>query len=389
MHDRPIKIMRIIARLNIGGPALHVILLTSHLSPPKFDSTLICGQIDATEGDMIYLAEEYEVKPLVIPELGRNISILRDIRITWKLFCLMRQYKPDIVHTHTAKAGFVGRLAAWLARVPVRIHTFHGHVFHGYFGKRKTQLFLGLERLCSRISTRIITISPKLRDELVQEYRIASADKFVVIPLGFDLTRLLNPASRNFRVERDLPQEAKLVGIVGRLVPIKNHALFLQAIQYIQGDDIHFVVIGDGETRAEMEELADELDIADRVTFVGWVKDLGSALYELSAVVLTSINEGTPVSLIEAMAAGVPVISTAVGGVPDVLDNGRFGTLVPPSDPEALAKAIVDVLDGKHPDLATAQQSAFDRYDVSRLTQNLGSLYIGTLNRVSRQRLSQ
>ncbi len=376
MSERPVKIMRIIARLNIGGPAIHVILLTARLDSPEYESILVCGQIDATEGDMAYFAQEFGIEPIIIPELGRSISPIRDLATIWKLFRLMRRFRPDIVNTHTAKAGFVGRLAAWLARVPVRIHTFHGHVFHGYFGKWKTRLFLFLERLCARISTKIITISPKLRDELVQTYRIAPPDKFAVVPLGFDLsklTTLLNGTS--FRVDNGLPLNAKLIGIVGRLVPIKNHSLFLRAASLIQRNDVHFVVIGDGETRQEMEQLSVQLGIADRVSFVGWVTNLGPALHELSVMVLTSKNEGTPVSIIEAMAVGVPVVSTEVGGVPDVLDNGHLGILVPPEDQVALADAIYRVLEGDHPDVGIARQAALQRYDVSRLKRDMETLY--------------
>ncbi|NDJ86156.1 MAG: glycosyltransferase family 4 protein, partial [Chloroflexi bacterium] len=226
MAQRPIKVMRIIARLNVGGPAIHVISLTGLLREPDFESILVCGHIDETEGDMQYLAEERGIEPVIIPTLGRDISLLRDIGTIWQLYRLIRRYRPVIVDTHTAKAGFVGRIAAWLARVPVRLHTFHGHVFHGYFGPRKTQLFLMLERLCARLSSRIITISPGLRDELVNTYHIAPAAKFVVVPLGFDLAPLTARPPR-------ASNPTRVVGIVGRLVPIKNHKLFLDAARLL------------------------------------------------------------------------------------------------------------------------------------------------------------
>lgn len=382
--QRPLRIMRIIARLNVGGPAIHVILLTEQLGPSDFDSTLVCGHIGPHEGDMAYLAEERGIQPVYIAELGRALSPLRDMVTLFKLWRLMRQLRPDVVHTHTAKAGFVGRTAAWLARVPVRVHTFHGHVFHGYFSPAKTRLFLWLERLTARLSDCLITISPGLRDELVETYRIAPLEKFEVVPLGLDL-RLFAATPRHqgdFRAQFGIPTAAPLVGIVGRLVPIKNHALFLQMAQQVRRSvpDAHFVIIGDGEQRVEIEALVDTLDLRECVTFAGWLQDLKPAYSDLDTLVISSDNEGTPVSLIEALAAGVPVVSTAVGGVPDLLRNGEYGTLVPPRDPVALAAAVGATLTGTGDTVLTAQQVAVQQaiikaYDISRLASDLAALY--------------
>ncbi|MCZ7540610.1 MAG: glycosyltransferase [Anaerolineae bacterium] len=167
--QRPIHVMHIIARLNVGGPAVLVTLLAAHLHPPEFESTLVCGQIGPHEGDMAYVAEAYGITPLVVAELGRELSPLRDIVTLLKLWRLMRRLRPDVVHTHTAKAGFVGRWAAWLARVPVRVHTFHGHILHGYFGPRKTAFFRWLEWLTACLSNCLIAISPAQRDELSRD----------------------------------------------------------------------------------------------------------------------------------------------------------------------------------------------------------------------------
>src|SRR5574341_408181 len=170
--------MRIIARLNVGGPAIHVILLTHYFRQIGY------------EGDLSYLADSKNVHPIIIPQLGREISPWHDFFVLLKLVHLMRRYRPDIVHTHTAKAGLIGRIAAWLAGVPVRVHTFHGHVFYGYFSPIKSRIFIWLERFCARISSCIITISPKLQDELVNTYRIAPAEKFRTVSLGLDLQPL-------------------------------------------------------------------------------------------------------------------------------------------------------------------------------------------------------
>lgn len=385
---KPIKIMRIIARLNVGGPAIHVTLLTKYLHNADFESTLVCGQVGAAEGDMSYLADQHGVKPIMIPELGREISLRQDILIIWKLMKLMRQIRPDVVHTHTAKAGFVGRIAAWLSRVPVRVHTFHGHVFHGYFSPLKTRVFLYLERFLARLSTRIITISPKLKQELTEIYHIAPPDKFIVVPLGLDLVPLAESPSPlagsgedGIRQRFNLPADQKLVGIVGRLVPIKNHGLFLRAARQVtaQRSDVHFVIIGDGECRPNIEQMIRDFNLTERVSLIGWVQQIGAVLRDLDVLALTSDNEGTPVSIIEAMAAGVPVISTAVGGVADVLEQGRFGVLVPPQDADAFANGLLQILSGDHVDVSAAQEAALTRYDIQRLASDLGKLYISLL----------
>ncbi len=183
----PIRILRIIARLNIGGPAIHVTLLTEKLGAPTYESTLVCGNIEAGEGDMLYFAEKHGVTPRLLPELGRSLNPLRDLRTIWQLYKLMREIRPQVVHTHTAKAGFVGRVAAKLAGVPVIVHTFHGHVFQGYFSPLKTQMFIVLERITARMSDTVITLTEGLRRELSENYRITRKSRITVLPLGLDL----------------------------------------------------------------------------------------------------------------------------------------------------------------------------------------------------------
>jgi glycosyltransferase involved in cell wall biosynthesis len=378
----PIRIMNIIARLNIGGPAVYVILLTEQFGPPDFDSRLVCGQIGPQEGDMAYLARERGITPILIPDLGRELSPLRDMKTLVALWRLMRQYRPHVVHTHTAKAGFVGRIAAWLARVPVRVHTFHGHVLRGYFGPAKTRFFLWLERFTGRLTDRLITISPALRDELVNTYRVAPAEKFEVVPLGLDLSRYARMLRHEgqFRARYGIPPGALLVGIVGRLVPIKNHDLFLQMAERLRHTlpDAHFVIVGDGEQRAELESLVDALGLREYVTFTGWEVDLAPIYSDLDALVVTSDNEGTPVSLIEGLAACVPVVSTAVGGVPDLLRGGAYGRLVPPGDVAALAAAVGACLaepQDQHDQREEIRRAIVAQYDIARLSHDLAALY--------------
>jgi glycosyltransferase involved in cell wall biosynthesis len=371
--------MRIIARLNVGGPAIHVSLLTVGLQDEVYQSTLVTGVVGPDEGDMTYLARDLGIQPVVIPTMQREISPLADLKTLATLVRLMRRMRPHIVHTHTAKAGFVGRLAAVLCRVPVVVHTFHGHVFQGYFGETKTRLFIGLERLAARGSDVILTISQRLKDDLVA-YRIAPEEKIKIVPLGLKLLRLtdLEALRGSFRQEGGFSTETPLVGIIGRLVPIKNHELFLAAASRVSQarPEVRFVIVGDGERRAALEALVGQLGLADRVWFAGWRDDLPRIYADLDALVISSNNEGTPVSIIEAMAARVPVVATEVGGVPDLLRDGQLGTLVPPEDAEALAEAILATLSAPlQPRLAEAQEWALARYEADRLIADIRQLY--------------
>jgi glycosyltransferase involved in cell wall biosynthesis len=381
---RPIKVMHIIARLNIGGAAVYVIELVEQLNALGYDARLICGMVGTSEGDMRYIADERHVPVQVLPRLGREISFLGDLSTVFQLWRLMRRERPDIVHTHTAKAGLVGRFAAWLSGVPVIVHTFHGHVFAGYFGGLKTRLFLQLERLCARLSTRIVTLSPDLKRDLVTVYRIAPADKIEVIELGFDLRKLLEAEqwASPFRLEQNIPEDARLIGIVGRLVPIKNHELFFAAAKLVleQFPAAYFAVVGDGERRTELEALAHALGIADHVRFTGWISDPVPVYAALDVLVLCSKNEGLPVSLIEAMAAGVPVVATAVGGVNDLLEGGRLGAIVPPDDAAALSGAILNILPmtnaiAAQKIAAAAVEAVRDRYDIGQSAAKTDALY--------------
>jgi glycosyltransferase involved in cell wall biosynthesis len=381
--NRPIRVMRIIARLNIGGPAIHVTLLTEHLGPPDFENLLVCGHIGPQEGDMAYLAEQHGIQPVYVAELGRELSPARDLLTLFKLWRLMREFRPDVVDTHTAKAGFLGRTAAWLAHVPVRVHTFHGHVFHGYFSSRRTQVFLRLERFTARFSDRLIALSPALKAELVDAYHIAPADKFEVVPLGLDLAPFAETPRHmgEFRAQFNIPREAPLVGIVGRIVPIKNHALFLEMAGRLRNmvPNVHFAIIGDGECRQTIEDRAASLELRGSVTFTGFLRDLRPAYSDMDVLTITSRNEGTPVSVIEALAAGVPVVSTAVGGVPDLLRGGDFGRLVPVDDPDALAAAVAAVLTGPSTDQESIRQAIMAEYDIATLAGTMAGLYRGLL----------
>ena len=388
MTDRPIKILRIIARLNIGGPAIHVSLLTAKLNDAEYQSTLVCGSIEPGEGDMSYYAERHGVTPIIVPELSRSLNPVRDLRTLWQLWRVIRREKPDVVHTHTAKAGFVGRWAAKLAGVPVIVHTFHGHVFEGYFGPRKTQMFIWLEQITSRITDVILTLTEGLRRELADKYRVARSERITVLPLGLDLQPFADTPRKagTFRQAWGIPSDAPLVGISGRFVLVKNHALFLDAAAKIHAalPEARFVMIGDGELRAEVEAQIDALGLREVVIITGWQRDLTIAYADMDVFVISSVNEGTPVTIIEALSAGCPVVATRVGGLADLLEGGRFGTLTPSGDTDALAAGVLAVL-AEPPDTTDAQRAMLNRYGIDRLAADLRALYRALLTKKRKQ----
>jgi glycosyltransferase involved in cell wall biosynthesis len=323
------KIFRLIARLNVGGPARHVVWLTKFLQNEEFQSILATGTVPEGEEDMSYFAAQNGVKPLFIPEMSRELSP-KDIVSLWKIFNRIRREKPDIIHTHTAKAGTVGRIAGLLYRLTFNrvkiVHTFHGHVFHSYYGKRKTQIFLLIEKVLARFATdKIIVISRQQFSEIHEQFGVGKRSQFEIIPLGIDLSAFEKADEKKdiLRTEIGAESDEILVGLVGRLTEIKNISLFLQVAKLYKESGakvkLKFVVVGDGNARESLEREAATLDIKNSVMFLGNRNDADVFYAGLDIVALTSLNEGTPLSLIESMANAKPVISTEVGGVIDLL----------------------------------------------------------------------
>jgi glycosyltransferase involved in cell wall biosynthesis len=380
---RKIKVLRIIARLNIGGPAIHASTLTTELDPAKYESRLVVGAEGATEGDFLALRGLSLANLTRLPELGRELTI-RDTVVLKRLVRLMRHERPDIVHTHTAKAGALGRLAACLTRVPVIIHTFHGHVLRGYFSAARTRAFVAIERALARVTTRLIAVSPAVRQDLL-DMKIGRAERFDVIRLGLDLEPFLG-AERfrgQLRGQIGVGPDVPLVGIVGRLVPIKGHDLFLAAAARLASlSPAHFVIVGDGELRAALEAKVTDLGLSGRVHFLGWRADLPAIYADLDVVALSSLNEGSPVALIEAMAAARAVVSTNVGGVGDVVSANVAGFLTPPGDPAAFADALRAVLgdDARRAAMGQAgRASVYPAYSVPRLLTEIDQIYTRAL----------
>lgn len=392
------RVLRIINRFNLGGPVLNAAYLSCCL-PDDYETLLVGGGAGPHEEPSLHIPRAMGVEPLVLPEMQREVAPWRDRAAYRRLKRIIRDFKPDIVHTHAAKAGAVGRLAATVCGVPVVVHTFHGHVFHSYFGAARSNIYKQVERYLAKRTSAIVAISERQREELLFEHRICPAEKLSVVPLGFDLERFQNDreAKRTrFRRFYGLQEDEVAVGIIGRLVPVKNHALFLQAVAKVAAATerpLRFFVIGDGEEREPLLQLARELGLSTAVepwggvgggrsnalvTFTSWIKEPEIACAGLDLVVLTSHNEGTPVSLIEAQASGTPVVSTRVGGVENVVADGITGLLVEPGDVQGTARAVLDLANDR--DLrqrmgAQGWPQVGERYHYKRLVTDMDRLY--------------
>jgi glycosyltransferase involved in cell wall biosynthesis len=390
VSEPPFRVARIITRLNIGGPSIQAIDLSRELSSGGFQTCLIHGHLAEGEGDMTTLLPLGETQTVYLQDLVRPISPLRDTRALWRIYRELRRWRPHVVHTHQAKAGSLGRLAAiaynatrGTARRARLIHTYHGHVFEGYFGSASTRVFVAVERWLGRRTDALIAISPRVRSDILDTYRIARDAQVRVIPLGFNLDRLLAiaPADRAAaRAAVRVPDDAIVVTTVGRLTGIKQHGLFLEMAHRLASASARFLflIVGDGELRRELETRAAELGLESRVRFLGWRGDLETVYGATDIFVLTSRNEGTPVALIEAMAAGVASVSTDVGGVRDVVTAPGLGSLVPFGDAAALAGAVSALADApeRRAEIGLAgRASVRERFHASRLLEDIRTLY--------------
>ena len=381
-----VGVVRIIARLNIGGPAIQAITLTRRLEERGYETTLVRGREEPDEGNMDNLADELGVRPELVTTLRRNPS-WRDLPALISLTRILRRERPEIVHTHAAKGGTLGRIATLIAfpmrrTRPVVVHTYHGHSLTGYFSPRTARVYRWIEQVLARFTDRLVAVSQEVRDDLVA-LRVAPASKFEVVPLGFDLAPFtVNGAARaqmaeRLRAELGIPSDARVVTLVARLVPIKRVDRFLRvAIGLRDLADVRFLIVGDGELREELQHAPEAASLGDRVIWAGFRRDMPAVCFASNLVVQTSDNEGTPVSLIEAQAAGVPVVSTRVGGTESVI--GEATQLASVDDETALADAARLLL--IHSGLA-AQVGAAGRervlrnYDVERLVADIDALY--------------
>ncbi len=384
----PKKVVHIITRLDHGGSARETLQTVLGHDRGRFRVSIAFGRPETTTADDAALLKadlqqlgQADVSVFQVPPLVREINPVLDAWATVALWRLLRRVRPEVVHTHTSKAGVVGRFAAWLARVPVVIHTPHGHIFYGYYGTVTSAIIRLLERLLAKITDRIVTLTDRGAQEHVQ-YKIAGAEKFATIHSGIDLIHFrsvqVNPAVK--RKELGLPPEGPIIGTLGRLVPIKGQEWLLKAAPRVLAEfpQACFVIIGDGPMLGELRQLTSQLGIGLRVVFLGAREDVPECLAALDLFVLPSLNEGMGRALLEAMAVGCPVVATCVGGIPDIVADGATGLLVPPRDDRALAEAILTLLRDRSRRAAygeAARRHVDGRFDVKTMVRSIEWLY--------------
>ena len=384
MSNKKIKVLRIINRFNIGGPTYNATFLTRFLSD-DFETLLIGGLPEKGESDSLHILEEYGVEPILLPEMKRKPNFFSDRKALKKIKEIIAEYKPDIVHTHASKAGALGRKAALDMKVPVVVHTFHGHVFHSYFGKVKTELYKFIERKLAQKSTGIIAISDLQKKELVNTYQIAHESKVNVIPLGFDLEKFNRNLSEKRKIVRDKFQISEgqiAIAIIGRLAPIKNHSLFLESVDLLHGQTekkLVFFIVGDGELRDVIAQKVSELTKKGvDIRMTSWIKDINEFNAGMDIICLTSNNEGTPVSIIEAQASQVPVVSTNVGGVGNVMLDNETGFVVPKNNARIFADKLLVLIENEALRKDMGQKGwAFvkERFHFERLVKDMEHYY--------------
>ncbi len=387
------RILRILNRFNLGGPTYNAAYLTKYLSK-DFETLLVGGANGDSEKSSKYIVNQLGIEPHVIPSMRREISPADDYRAYKEIKDIIKAFKPDIVHTHASKAGALGRLAAIHQDVPVIIHTFHGHVFESYFGPLKTSFYQKVERYFARHSNRIIAISDNQKNDLTKKYKICPEEKVSVVPLGFDLSRFRENKEEKralFRQNYKIKDDEIAIGIIGRLVPIKNHSMFLDALKIIQNKTskkIRAFIVGDGESREIIKQKAINLGIdfvnglgeyhPATLTFTSWLTEMDYVNAGLDIVALTSLNEGTPVSLIEAQAAGKPVVTTRVGGIEDVVIPNQTALLAEKDNITDFAQKLLYLIENDDLRISFGHKGwsqVGEKYHYSRLVRDMEVLY--------------
>jgi glycosyltransferase involved in cell wall biosynthesis len=396
------KILRIHNRLITGGPSLNALYLTKYLST-QFETLLVVGEKEDHEQNAYFLAEEMGIKPILIPDMGRSIHPMKDYKAYKKLQKVIKDFKPDIVHTHSAKPGAVGRLAASSLNIPAIVHTYHGHVFHSYFGKLKTKFIINTERFLAKKSHALIAISDQQKIELTEDFHIADKAKFKVIPLGFELKKFSenqDEKRKKFRKEFNLEDDEIAIGIIGRLVPIKNHHLFLDGINYLlnkTSKKVKAFIIGDGETGQALKNKAGQLNISfsddhnpnASLIFTSWRNDIDVINAGLDIIALTSLNEGTPVSLIEAQAANKPIVSTRVGGIGDIVLENETALLSDINDITSFRENLLKLVENDELRNSFNKKGADHvqkKFSVERLADDMSNLYYELLDKAKFKR---
>ena len=383
------KILRIINRFNLGGPTYNAAYLTKYLEG-EYETLLIGGNHEKSEKSSMHILEDLGIKPIIIPEMQRSINPLLDRIALKKIKEIIEDFKPDIIHTHAAKAGALGRKAAYNAGVKQIYHTFHGHVFHSYFSKIKTNIYKKIERDLAKKTTKIIAISPIQKEELSKVHKICKPEKIEVIPLGFDLSKFYKnkEAKREkFRKKWRIKDSEVAIGIIGRLVPIKNHLFFIKAINQVLSScsiPIRFFIVGDGEEKENIIEYINEFKIDystdDKVATIqltSWIKEIDEVNAGMDIICLCSLNEGTPVSLIEAQASGNPIVTTRTGGIENIVIENKTALISEINNLNLFVENLITFINSKEKrkqftELGVKKSKEFD-YKI--LIKNIKRLY--------------
>ena len=392
------KVLRIINRFNLGGPTYNAAYLSKYLAP-EFETLLIGGEKDDTEENSEFIVCNLGLKPIIIPEMKRSLNIKYDYIAYQKIKEIIKKFKPDIIHTHASKAGALGRYAAINEKVPVIVHTFHGHVFDAYFNNFQATFYKRIERNLAKKSSKIIAISEKQKFDLTDKYKICGKDKVEVIPLGFDLSRFrehMDDKRKDFRQKYNIEEDEIAIGIIGRIVPIKNHTMFLYAIRNLQqstSKKIRAFIVGDGEDRKKIEAKATELNIdfttnanitqKATLTFTSWIKEADWVNAGMDIIALTSLNEGTPVSLIEAQASNKPIITTKVGGIKNTVLQNETALLVNMNDKEEYINKLTQLIESKELRDRLGSNGWIhvkSKFHYERLASDMSNLYNNLLN---------
>ena len=384
VDKKKIKILRIINRFNIGGPVYNAVLLSAFM-PEEYETLLIGGMPEENEANSLYIAEKYGISPVLISEMQREPNLMNDNSALKKIKEIIRTFQPDIVHTHASKAGALGRKAAFDCGVPIVIHTFHGHIFHSYFSWWKTKLYQLIERRLSKKTTGIIAISAIQKNELSLKYKICHPSKIKIIPLGFDLS----PFNENLKEKREhtrntyaLEGSDIAVAIIGRLVAIKNHQMFIDIIEKVNQKTrkkVVYFIVGDGEESDNIQESIKPLkEKGMDIRMTSWIKDIATFNAGMDIICLTSKNEGTPVSLIEAQAAGIPIIATNVGGIKDIILEDKTGYIVDKDDIDGFAEKLWELIENENKRQEMSQNGwsfVEEKFQYTKLIKNIDEYY--------------
>jgi glycosyltransferase involved in cell wall biosynthesis len=394
---KKIKVLRIINRFNLGGPTYNAAYLTKYLSD-DFETLLVGGEKYEEEESSAFILDKLGLKPIVIPEMQRSINRKNDRIAYKKIKDIIKEFQPDVVHTHASKAGTLGRLAANKMKVPVVVHTFHGHVFHSYFGKAKTTFYKNIERYLAKKSTKIIAISEIQKNELSLKHKICKPEKIEIVPLGFDLSRFqenIEEKRKSFREKYKIAEDEIAIGIIGRLVAIKNHKMFLDVVANIMAKTtkkVRFFIIGDGEEKESLKNYCTQFNLAftewndenkvATITFTSWLKDIDWVNAGLDIITLTSLNEGTPVSLIEAQASNKPIVTTNVGGVKNVTLENKTAFISEVDDVEDFSHKLLQLIEEDKTRTEMGEKGwdfVKEKFSYQRLTNDVEKLYMDLL----------